>query len=148
MLSRCNVPNFTSFRLMTVPSLTFPSAVRNRCFPTTSDEDKYPFFTINVASTEERETSEAPVSKMKCKGKPLIVHFTLHKSPSFTKGISSICSTYNVESSSSVTVSCMCFCLYFSINALYASSLRMLFKSRSRSICANLLKPSSNALRK
>ncbi len=49
----------------------------------TSDDFKYPFFIIKVASTYERETSDAPVSNTKYKGRSLIAHFTLQTPSSF-----------------------------------------------------------------
>lgn len=43
---------------------------------------------MNVASTDDIETTDAPVSKMKYKGKLLIEHLTLYTPFSLVNGIS------------------------------------------------------------
>lgn len=59
-----------------------------------SDDFKYPFFIMNIASTDESDTSDAPVSNTKHKGKLLIAHFTLQIPSSLLNGISIVCFSY------------------------------------------------------
>ena len=56
---------------------------------------------MNVASTDDIETTDAPVSKMKYKGKLLIEHLTLYTPFSLVNGISAFLSIYRILSFSS-----------------------------------------------
>ena len=67
-------PKLTSLMLMTVPTVTSPLASMYLWLPMTSFADKYPFFIMKLASTNDSVTSAAPVSKTKCKGNPFILH--------------------------------------------------------------------------
>ena len=87
---------------------------------------------MNVASTIDRVTSLAPVSKMKCSGKPLIWHLTLQTPSSLTNG-TSLTVVFNTLSFMPKAVSPSSdFFLNSSISALNSSLSRMLSRSESR----------------